>query len=98
MWFHLDGATRYSTSTSRGILQDKFAMNLVLRLSDFSWIGRSCELTPLDIFLWGSVKDRVYANIPQTLDQQQASICDAYECRNIVANVPISCRKLVQND
>ena len=33
---------------------------------------RSCDLTPLDFFIWGHLKDRVYANKP-TASHQRAS-------------------------
>ncbi|GFY17749.1 putative transposable element [Trichonephila clavipes] len=32
-----------------------------------NWSPRSCDLTPLDYFLWGYVKSLVYADKPQTL-------------------------------
>ncbi|GFT70632.1 retrovirus-related Pol polyprotein from transposon 17.6 [Trichonephila clavipes] len=35
---------------------------------------RSCDLTPLDYFLWGYVKSLVYADKPQTLDHLEDNI------------------------
>ena len=34
---------------------------------DVNWPARSCDLTPLDFFLWGAVKDRCYADNPETI-------------------------------
>ena len=31
------------------------------------WLPRSPDLNPCDYFLWGYLKDKVYAKIPQTL-------------------------------
>ncbi|GFV57251.1 hypothetical protein TNCV_2822681 [Trichonephila clavipes] len=40
-----------------------------------NWPPRSCDLTPLDYFLWGYVKSLVYADKPQTLDHLEDNIC-----------------------
>ncbi|GFT91003.1 retrovirus-related Pol polyprotein from transposon RE1 [Trichonephila clavipes] len=39
-----------------------------------NWPPRSCDLTPLDYFLWGYVKSLVYADKPQTLDHLEDNI------------------------
>jgi hypothetical protein len=38
------------------------------------WPPRSPDLSPPDFFLWGFLKDRVYANKPNTLEQLKANI------------------------
>ncbi|GFS86078.1 uncharacterized protein TNCV_1583271 [Trichonephila clavipes] len=38
------------------------------RFGPVNWPPRSCDLIPLDYFLWGYVKSLVYADKPQTLD------------------------------
>lgn len=39
-----------------------------------NWPPRSCDITPLDYFLWGYVKSLVYSDKPQTLDHLEANI------------------------
>ncbi|ERL94482.1 hypothetical protein D910_11759 [Dendroctonus ponderosae] len=51
-------------SYSYALLQEKAPGRGISRLSDVNWPARSCDLTPLDFFLQGYAKDRVYANIP----------------------------------
>lgn len=34
----------------------------------------TCDLTPLDFYLWGYVKDKVYANHPLTIDDLKRNI------------------------
>ena len=43
--------------------------NLIIsRNSDVNWPPRSCDLTPLDYFVWGAVKDKCYANHPEMIE------------------------------
>ncbi|GFW55371.1 hypothetical protein TNCV_117551 [Trichonephila clavipes] len=44
-----------------------FGDRLISRFGPVNWPPRSCDLTPLDYFLWGYVKSLVYAHKPQTL-------------------------------
>ncbi|GFX93005.1 uncharacterized protein TNCV_139491 [Trichonephila clavipes] len=46
-----------------------------------NWPPRSCDLTPLDYFLWGYVKSLVYADKPQTLDHLEGNI------RRVIADI-----------
>ncbi|GFY34985.1 transposase [Trichonephila clavipes] len=46
-----------------------------------NWPPRSCDLTPLDYFLWGYVKSLVYADKPQTLDHLEDNI------RRVIADI-----------
>lgn len=92
MWFQQDGATSHVTRANRDLLQEKFPGRLISRLADVNWPPRSCDLTPLDFFLWGYAKDRVYANNPQTLDELKTNI------RNVMAEIPPEmCRKVIEN-
>ncbi|GFT51714.1 uncharacterized protein TNCV_4870351 [Trichonephila clavipes] len=53
---------------------------------------RSCDLTPLDYFLWGYVKSLVYADKPQTLDHLQDNI------RRVIADIrPQMLEKVIEN-
>ena len=38
------------------------------------WSSRSCDLTPLNYFLWGYVQSMVYANKPPTIDELRTNI------------------------
>ena len=35
--------------------------------ADVVWSPRSCDLTPLDYYLWDAVKDKCYADKPETI-------------------------------
>ncbi|KZC14193.1 hypothetical protein WN55_06624, partial [Dufourea novaeangliae] len=50
------------------------------------WPARSPDLTPLDFFVWGTLKDKVYKEVPITNAQhmQQRIIAD---CASISSDV-----------
>ena len=44
-------------------------------INNFSnWLPRSCVLTPSDFILWGHVKDKVYADAPQSIQELKEKI------------------------
>lgn len=47
---------------------------VISKKGEIDWPPRSCELTPMDFFLWGFLKDRAYVNHPQTIDVLKAEI------------------------
>ncbi|GFV66502.1 transposable element Tc3 transposase [Trichonephila clavipes] len=67
LWFQQDGATCHTARATIDLLKDTFGDRLISRFGPVNWPSRSCDLTPLDYFLWGYVKSLVYADKPQTL-------------------------------
>ena len=61
IWFQQDGATCHSAEATLDVLRPR-------RRANVSWPPRSCGLTPLDYYLWGAVKDKCYAEKPETID------------------------------
>ena len=59
-------------------MQETFPDRAISRLNYVNWPAGSCDLT-FDFCLWGYVKDRVYVDNCQTLDQLKANIRDAIE-------------------
>ncbi|GFY30910.1 hypothetical protein TNCV_3120701 [Trichonephila clavipes] len=58
----------------------------------FIWPPISCDLTPIDYFLWGYVKSLVYADTPQTLDHLEDNI------RRVIADIrPQMLEKVIEN-
>ena len=47
------------------------------RRADAVWPPRSCDLTPLDSYLWGAVKDNCYVDNPETIDALKDYIREA---------------------
>ncbi|GFY18756.1 putative transposable element [Trichonephila clavipes] len=56
LWFQQDGATCHTARATIDLLKDTFGDRLISRFGPVNWPPRSCDLTPLDYFLWGYVK------------------------------------------
>lgn len=54
-----------------------------LMLCSIAWPARSPDLTPLDFFLWGRIKDLVYATAPITQEDMRQRIIDACASINV---------------
>ncbi|GFT75938.1 putative DD41D transposase [Trichonephila clavipes] len=74
------------------LLKDTFGDRLISRFGPVNWPPRSCDLTPLDYFLWGYVKSLVYADKPQTLEHLEDNI------RRVIADIrPQMLEKVIEN-
>ncbi|GFV68458.1 DUF4817 domain-containing protein [Trichonephila clavipes] len=74
------------------LLKDTFGDRLISRFGPVNWPPRSCDLTPLDYFLWGYVKSLVYADKSQTLDHLEDNI------RRVIAAIrPQMLEKVIEN-
>ena len=57
-------------------------INLVsMNTNPTEYPSRSPDLTPMDFFLWGYLKDKVYCNKPRTIDALKLEI--ERQCRDI---------------
>ncbi|GFX11159.1 DUF4817 domain-containing protein [Trichonephila clavipes] len=74
LWFEQDGATCHTARAAIDLLKDTFRDRLISRFGPVNWPPRSCDLTPLDYFLWSYVKSLVYADKPQMLDHLEDNI------------------------
>ncbi|GFV59591.1 uncharacterized protein TNCV_4259841 [Trichonephila clavipes] len=92
LWFQQDGATYHTARATIDLLKDTFGDRLISRFGPVNWPPRSCDLTPLDNFLWGYVKSLVYADKPQTLDHLEDYI------RRVIADIrPQMLEKVIEN-
>ncbi|GFV36808.1 uncharacterized protein TNCV_5010921 [Trichonephila clavipes] len=92
LWFQQDGATCHTARATIDLLKDTFGDLLISRFGPVNWPPRSCDLTPLDHFLWGYVKSLVYADKPQTLDHLEDNI------RRVIADIrPQMLEKVIEN-
>ena len=56
------------------LLKENFHEQIILRNGPVNWPPRSCDLTPLDYFLWGYVKSLVHVDKPQSIDALEVNI------------------------
>lgn len=74
MWFQQDGATCHTARETLALLREHFPGRVISRFGDENFPPRSCDLTPLDYFLWGYLKSLVYVNKPTTIEALKAEI------------------------
>ncbi|GFV57004.1 putative transposable element [Trichonephila clavipes] len=92
LWIQQDGATCHTARAIIDLLKETFGDNLISRFGPVNWPLRSCDLTPLDYFLWGYVKSLVYADKPQTLDHLEDNIL------RVIADIrPQMLEKVIEN-
>ncbi|GFX79831.1 uncharacterized protein TNCV_4981431 [Trichonephila clavipes] len=92
LWFQQDGATCHTARATIDLLKDTLGDHLISRFGPVNWPPISCDLTPLDYFLWGYVKSLVYADKPQTLDHLEDNI------RRVIADIrPQMLGKVIEN-
>ncbi|GFW80348.1 hypothetical protein TNCV_2944811 [Trichonephila clavipes] len=84
---------RHTARAPIDLLKDTFGDRLISRFGPVNWPPRSCDLTPLDYFLWGYVKSLDYADKPQMLDHLEDNI------RRVIADIrPQMLEKVIEID
>lgn len=77
IWYQQDGAPCHSTRNVRQYLNFLFNGKIIDRYSDLFWPARSPDLSPLDFFLWGYLKEKVYLQRPfQNVDHLERVIAE----------------------
>ncbi|GBM96167.1 hypothetical protein AVEN_23260-1 [Araneus ventricosus] len=98
VWFQHDGAPPHKVSSVQQYIRDTFQQHVICYGGCVEWPPRSPDLNPLDFFLWGYIKQRVYAIPPPTLQELRNRITDA--CASVspamLYNVQREVQSLVQ--
>ncbi|XP_075149038.1 uncharacterized protein LOC142222673 [Haematobia irritans] len=71
---------------------NKFNDRVISRNGDVNWPPRSCDLTPLNFFLWGYLKEKVYVDTPATIQELKDEII-----RPINGIEPPLCLSVIEN-
>lgn len=74
MIFQQDGAPAHNARIARENLKEKFMNKWIGTHGPVNWPARSPDLSPLDYFLWGMLKNKVYVKIPQSIEELQESV------------------------
>ena len=85
MWFMHDGAPAHFYRGTRDFLNVTYPDKWIGRGGPIAWPPRSPDLTPLDFYLWGHLKSRVYATQSNTRQELWQRVQEA--CRE-VRNTP----------
>ena len=76
-WFQREGATCHTSEATLDVLSPVFEDRIISCRPNVVWPARSCDLTPLDYYLWGAVKNKCYADKPETNDALKHNIREA---------------------
>lgn len=86
LFFHHDGAPAHFYNVDRSFLNQEFGERWIGRGGPVPWPPRSPDLTPLDFYLWGEVKRRVYETDSLTREELKSKIVSAFsEVKNNTA-------------
>jgi hypothetical protein len=78
MWFQHDGAPSHNARRTRETLNRKYPNMWIGRGGPRAWPARSSDLTPLDFFLWGTIKEYVYRVPINTVEELNNRIIEAF--------------------
>ena len=67
----------HTAEATLDIIPPFFEDRVISRRADVVWPTQSCDLTPLDYYLWSTVKDMCYADKPETIDALKDTIREA---------------------
>ena len=76
IWFQQDGSACHTAEATLDVLRPLFEDRIISRRPDVVWPPWSCDLTPLD-YLWDAVKDKCYADKPETIVALKGNIREA---------------------
>lgn len=74
VWFQQDGAPPHYSLIARQFLNNTFPNRWIGRRGFIEWPARSPDLNPLDFFLWGYLKSKVYTQRPTDLEELKIRI------------------------
>ena len=78
-YFQQDGATAHAAQATILYLQEFYDHRLISRNTENPWPTRSCDLTPLDFFLWPHLKNSIFTtpiNNLQELTERITTKCE----------------------
>ena len=67
----------HTAEATLDVLRPLFEDRIISRRTDVVYSLRSCDLTPLECYLWGAVKDKCYVDKPETIDAVKDNIREA---------------------
>lgn len=78
MWLQQDGAPPHYLNAVRDHLNNIYPHQWIGRNGPTKWPARSPDLTKMDFFLWGYVKEIVYTDTPTTIQNMKDRIIHAF--------------------
>ena len=77
IWFQHNGAMCHTAEAILDVLCPVFEDPIISCRTDVVWPPWSCNLTPLDYYLWGAVRFKCYADKPEPIDALKDNVREA---------------------
>ena len=77
IWFQQEGAKCHTAESTVDVLRFVFEDRIISHRADIVWPPRSCDLTALDYYLWGAIKNKCHADKPETIQALKDNIREA---------------------
>ncbi|EZA60094.1 hypothetical protein X777_13919 [Ooceraea biroi] len=98
-WIQLDGCPSHYARQVRNWLDEHYAHRWIGRGGPVFWPPRSPDLTPLDFYLWATLKNKVYSTEVISLEDLKQRITNSVtemqqnfqECRTVTNSVLRRC-------
>jgi hypothetical protein len=74
LWFQNEGAAAYYGEDVRQLLNATYRGRWIASEGSNAGPPQSPDLTPMDFFLWGHLKEHVYALLPRTIEDLVARL------------------------
>ena len=94
-WFQQDGAPPHFALAVRNFLNAEFPGRWIGRRGSIEWPARSPDLNPLDFFLWGHLKSKVFETAPRDIQDLKQRIVE--ECGKITPKMLENVRKAFED-
>lgn len=104
IFFQLDGAPAHNAMVTRNFLNHTFPNNWIGTYGPVNWPPRSPDITPLDFFLWGFLKDQVYSKENNNMEELRRNTASAFEkikpvhVINALRAIEKRCQLCIQNN
>ena len=74
IWFQQDGLTCHTAEATFDVLRLVFEDRIISLRADVVWPPRWCNMTPLDYYLWGVIKDKCYTDKSEIINVLKGNI------------------------
>lgn len=73
-WSQQSGATPHTVQPALNWISNHFGAPVISLMTRHIWSPKSPDLTPLDSFVWGRIKDRAYVDKPWIVEDLKEAI------------------------
>ena len=102
LYFQQDGAPSHYATAVRNLLDETFPDKWIGRRGPIEFPPRSPDITPMDFFVRGVIKDSLYSRKPRSVEDLRQFVIDAFAnldhdlCTKVSHRVVSRCRECIE--